>query len=181
MKTSRSSLVVLAFAIIAFACQPPPAVLTDAQKATIADSAKAVAQDVARGLQKLDGPAVFARCSSDPDARYLENGFLYSSYGAFKDSLYADFTTLDSLSTQIDALNVVVLGAEAAVITESFQFTAMTKTGEEVEGKGVASMVVQLRAGRWQIVQSHESELNVVTVLDSATAHPSAVQKSSKR
>ena len=181
MKTSLSSLVVLSFVIIAFACHPQPSVLTDAQKSAIADSAKAVAQDVARGLQKLDGPAVLARCSSDIDARYVENGFVYSSYGAFKDSLFSDFSTLDSLSTQIDALEVVVLGAETSVVTESFQFTAITKAGEEVEGKGVASMVVQLRAGRWQIVQSHESELNVVSILDSASANPSVVQKASKR
>jgi ketosteroid isomerase-like protein len=180
MKTSLSSLVFVAFVIIAFACQPQPSVLTDAQKAAIADSAKAVAQEVVRGVQNLNGAAVFARFSSDPDARYLENGFLYASYSAFKDSLYADFATLDSLSTQIDASDVVVLGAEAAVITESFHFTATTKAGEQVEGQGVASIVVQLRAGRWQIVHSHESELNVAE-LDTTLGPPPAAERSSRK
>jgi hypothetical protein len=160
MKTSLSSLVFLAFLIIAFACQPQPSVLTDSQKATIADSAKAVAQEVARGIQALNGAAVLARCSSDPDARFLENGFLYASYGAFRDSLLADYATLTPVSYQIDALDVVVLDADAAAITESFHFTVKTKAGEEVKGQGIATIVVQKRQGRWQIIQWHESELN---------------------
>src|SRR5271169_3281360 len=131
MKTSLSSLGFFAFVIIAFACQPQPSGLTDAQRSAVADSARAVVQDVVRGIQKLDGPAVFARCSSDPDARYVDNGFLYGSYGAFKDSVNAGFAMLDSLSPQVDASEVVVLGAEAAVITESFHFTATTKAGDE--------------------------------------------------
>jgi hypothetical protein len=180
MKRSLSSLVVPAFVIIAFACQPQPSSLTDAQKAAIADSARAVVQDVVRGVQGLNGPAVFARFSSDPDARFLENGFLYASYSAFKDSLYGDFPTLDSLSAQIVASDVVVLGAEAAVITESFRFKAMTKAGEDLEGQGVASIVVQLRAGRWQIVHSHESELNV-TEEDTTLAPAPAAERSSRK
>jgi uncharacterized lipoprotein YajG len=62
MKSTLSSLVFLAFVIIAFACQPQPSILTDSQKAAIADSAKTVAQDVARGVQSLNLYAVLARC-----------------------------------------------------------------------------------------------------------------------
>jgi hypothetical protein len=160
MKTSLSGLVIFVLVIFAFACQPQPTVLTDAQKAAITDSAKSVAQDVARGVQTLNGAAVLARCSSDPDARYLENGFLYSSYGAFKDSLYADYAELSPVSHKIDMLDVVVLSADAAAITESFHFTVKTKAGDEVKGQGIASIVVQKREGRWQIIQWHESELS---------------------
>jgi ketosteroid isomerase-like protein len=180
MKTSRSTFILLAFVIVAFACQPQPSALTDAQKAVIADSARAVVQDVVRGVQNLNAQAVFARFSSDPDARFLENGFLYASYSAFKDSLTGDLPTLDSLSAQIDASDVVVLGAEAAVVTESFHFMARTKAGEDLEGQGVASIVVQLRAGRWQIVHSHESELNVA-VEDSTSAQPPEAERSSRK
>jgi hypothetical protein len=171
MKTRRLSLVILAFAIIAFACQPQPSTLTDAQKAAIADSAKSVAQEVARGVETLNGAAVLARCSADPDARYLENGFLYASFGAFKDSLYADYATLEPVSYQIDAMDVVVLGVEAAAITESFHFTVKTKAGEEVKGQGIASLVAQKRQGRWQIIQWHESELDN-SELEAALASP---------
>jgi ketosteroid isomerase-like protein len=139
-----------------------------------------VVQDVVRGVQNLNAQAVFARFSSDPDARFLENGFLYASYSAFKDSLTGDLPTLDSLSAQIDASDVVVLGAEAAVVTESFHFMARTKAGEDLEGQGVASIVVQLRAGRWQIVHSHESELNVA-VEDSTSAQPPEAERSSRK
>jgi ketosteroid isomerase-like protein len=180
MKTSLSSLIVLACVIIAFACQSPPSALTDAQKAVVADSARAAVRDVVRGVQNLDGPAVFARFSSDPDARFLENGFLYASYSAFKDSVYGDIATLDSLRTDLDASDVVVLGAEAAVVTESFHFTATTKAGEDVEGQGVASIVVQLRAGRWQIVHSHESELDV-SESDTTSTPPPAAERSSRK
>jgi uncharacterized protein (TIGR02246 family) len=160
MKTPLYSLLFITFVFIAFACQPQPSALTDAQKGVIADSAKAVAQQVAGGIQALDGAAVMARFSSDPDARFLENGFLYASYSAFKDSLVADFATLSTVSYQIDASNVVVLGADAAVITESFHFSVKPKTDEEVKGQGIASLVVQMRNGRWQIIQWHESELS---------------------
>ena len=180
MKTTLSGCIVLALVIMAFACQPQPTALTDAQKAAIADSARAVVQDVVRGVQNLNGPAVFARISSDPDARFVENGFLYASYSAFKDSLYGDFPTLDSLNAQIDGSDVVVLGAEAAVVTESFHFAATTKAGEDLEGQGVASIIVQLRAGRWQIVHSHESELNVAE-LDTTVAPLPAAERSSRK
>ena len=180
MKSFLSSLIVLALVIIASGCQPQPLALTDVQKAAIADSARAVVQDVVKGVQNLNGPGVFARISSDPDARFLENGFLYASYGAFKDSLYGDLPTLDSLSIQSVASDVVVLGAEAAVVTESFRFTAATKAGEDLEGQGVASIVVQLRAGRWQIVHSHESELNAAEV-DTTLAPAPAAERSSRK
>jgi ketosteroid isomerase-like protein len=180
MKTSLSSIVFLAFLIIAFACQPQPSVLTDTQKAAIADSAKAVAQEVARGVQALNGAAVLARCSSDPDARFLENGFLYASYGAFRDTLYADYATLSPVSYQIDALDVVVLDADAAATTESFHFTVKTKAGEEVKGQGIASFVVQKRQGRWQIIQWHESELNN-SELETAEADLPAKQEPAKK
>ena len=83
MKSFLSSLIILAPVIIASGCQPQPLALTDVQKAAIADSARAVVQDVVKGVQNLNGPGVFVRISSDPDARFLENGFLYASYGAF--------------------------------------------------------------------------------------------------
>jgi hypothetical protein len=180
MKTFFSSFVVLALVIIAFGCQSQQSPLTDAQKAAIADSARAVVQDVVKGVQSLNGPAAFARISSDPDARFLENGFLYASYSAFKDSLYGDFPTLDSLSVHSDVSDVVVLGAEAAVVTQSFHFTATTKAGEDLEGQGVASIVVQLRAGRWQIVQTHESELNVAEQ-DTTMAPPPEAERSARK
>jgi hypothetical protein len=71
-----------------------------------------------------------------------------------------DLATIDSLAIQVEASEVIVLGPEAALLTETFHFTAATKGGDEVEGRGVASLVVQLRSGRWQIIQCHESELN---------------------
>jgi hypothetical protein len=181
MKSLYSSLIVPALLITAIGCQPQPSALTDAQKAAIADSARAVVQDVVRGIHNLNGPAVFARISSDPDARFLENGFLYASYRAFKDSLFGDFPALDSLAIESDASDVVVLGAEAAVVTESFHFAATTKAGEDLEGQGVASIVVQLRAGRWQIVHSHESELNVAGVDTTFAPAPEAERSSRKK
>ena len=160
MKRSLSGVVLLGLVILGYGCQPQPSVLTDSQKAAVADSAKAVAHEVARGVQTLNATAVLARCSSDPDARFLENGFLYSSYAAFRDTLHADYATLSPVSYQIDGMDVVVLDADAAAVTEWFHFAVQTKAGEEVKGQGIASMVVQKRQGRWQVIQWHESELN---------------------
>jgi hypothetical protein len=165
MKTSLLSLGIFAFALLAFSCQPQPAALTDAQKAAIADSAKTVVQEVFRGAQKLSGAAFIRHFSSDPGARYVENGVLFRSLDSLKASADNLYGMLESLTNPIDALDVVVLGAEAAAVTAPFNFTAKTKAGKEVNGQGVFSAVVQLRAGRWLIVQSHESELNLAELM----------------
>ena len=164
MKTSLT-VGILVLALLAFSCQPQSAALTDAQKSAIADSVKAVVQEVFIGAQKLSGAAFIHRFSSDPDARFVENGVLYSSPDSVKagaDNLYG---MLQSLANPIDAFDVVVLGAEAASVTAPFHFTVKTKAGKDVKGQGVFSAVVQFRAGRWQIVQSHESELNLAQVM----------------
>ena len=165
MKTSLLNLGILVMVLLAFSCQPQPAVLTDAQKAAIADSAKAVVQDVFTGAQKLSGEAFFHSYSSDPDVRYVENGVLYPSLDSAKASADSFYGMLESLTPRVDAFDVVVLGPEAAVVTAPFHFTLKTKAGKEVKGQGVYSAVVQLRGGQWQIVQSHESELNLADVI----------------
>jgi len=165
MKTSLLSIAIFMLALLAVSCQPQPVALTDAQKAAIADSAKAVVQDAFTGAQKLSGAAFIHPYSSDPDVRYVENGVLFPSLDSVKASGESFYGMLESLTNPIDAFDVVVLGPQAAVVTAPFHFSAKTKAGKEVKGEGVYSAVVQLRAGQWQIVQSHESELNLADVM----------------
>jgi hypothetical protein len=165
MKTSLLDLAILVLVLLAFSCQPQPTVLTDAQKAAIADSAKAVVQDHFAGAQKLTGKAFFQSYSSDPDVRYVENGVLYPSLASAKASVDSSYGMLESLTPGVDTFDVVVLGPEAAAVTAPFHFTLKTKAGKEAKGQGVFSAVVQLRAGRWQIVLSHESEVNLAELM----------------
>jgi ketosteroid isomerase-like protein len=72
---------------------------------------------------------------------------------------------LQSLTPQVDAFDIVVLGSEATVVTAPFHFSIKTKVGKEIKSQGVYSAVVQLRAGRWRVVQSHESELNIAELM----------------
>jgi ketosteroid isomerase-like protein len=94
--------------------------------------------------------------------------------------LFADYAELSPVSYKTDVLDVVVLGADAAAITQSFHFTVKTKAGEEVKGQGISSIVVQKREGRWQIIQWHESELNN-SELEAAEASLPAAQEPAKK
>ncbi len=165
MKTSFSGAVLLVLAFLAFSCQPQPTVLTDAQKAAVADSVKILVQDAFAGAQELSGADFLHPYSSDPDVRYVENGVLYPSLDTVRvigDMVYG---MLESLTNQIDAFDIVVLAPDAAVVTVPFRFTIKTKAGKEISSQGVYSAVAQRRSGMWQIVQSHESWRNVAEVM----------------
>jgi hypothetical protein len=156
MKTPLFALTLLAFAILAFSCQPQPTTLTEAQKAAIADSAKAVVQLMLTNANKLDFVAYFNHYSPDPDGRYIENGSLYPSLEAMKKN-YADNLSFESLNNTPDTWDMIVLSSDAVVITMPFHFSFKPKGLPEYKAQGVWTGVVQRRSGKWAIVQSHES------------------------
>ena len=86
MKQKFFLLLFLYFLILAFGCNTNQESLTDSQRQTAIDSAKAVAQKVLAYPDKLDFKTVFQYYSDDSDARYVENGQLYPSPQVVKDN-----------------------------------------------------------------------------------------------
>lgn len=165
MKTSMFAPTFLALAILALCCQPQPTTLTEAQKASIADSAKAVVQLMLTNANKLDFVAYFDHYSADPDSRYIENGMLYPSLDAMKKT-YADMNPLfESLMNVPDAWDMIVLSSDAVAITLPLHFSFKPKGLPEYKAQSVWTGVVQRRSGKWTIVQSHESWVNPEQVM----------------
>jgi len=165
MKSSLISIAIFVMALLAASCQPQPTAFTEAQKAAIADSAKAVVQLMLTHADKLDFVAYFNDYSPDPDARYIENGLLYPSLDAMKKA-YADFKPLfESLKNKPEAWDMIVLSSDAVVITMPSHFNFKPKGLPEYRGQYVWTGVVQRRNGKWAIIQSHESWLNPEQVM----------------
>ncbi|MDP2885866.1 MAG: hypothetical protein Q8P51_12690, partial [Ignavibacteria bacterium] len=127
MKASFLSLGILLIGLLAFSCQTQPAPLTDAQKAAVSDSAKAVMQEVFTGINKLSAAAMFQPYSSQPDVRFAEDGILYPSLDTVKAVAENFFQLLEFTTDKVDVFDVVVLGPEAAAVMAPFHFTAKTK------------------------------------------------------
>jgi ketosteroid isomerase-like protein len=169
---SRNAVVALS-AAIAFACRPSS--FTETQKAAVADSAKVVAKGIFDNANKLDFPAAFKAYSADPDARYAENGVLYTSLDSMRKA-YADFApTLESVENTVDSWDVLVLGEDAAAMTLPVHLRIKAKGRPEYKGQYVWSGLVQKRGGSWKLIQSHESWLDADKVM--AALAPAAQTK----
>jgi hypothetical protein len=169
MKSSYICLAAIAFALLEFSCQNQPAPFTEAQKAAIADSARAVVQAMLANANKLDFTAYFNDYSADPNARYIENGLLYPSLDAMK-RLYADLNPIfESLQNTPDVWYPTVLGSDAVAITVPLHFSLKPKGLPEFTAQSVWSGIVQRRGGKWTIIQSHESWVNPEQVMAALT------------
>jgi ketosteroid isomerase-like protein len=166
-------------ALFAIGCQTQAPTLSDAQKASIADSVKTVVQRIIANSNKLDFPAVFQDYSADPDARFTENGALYASLDAMKKA-YADLVpTMEIIDNTVDAWNVTVLAEDAAAVTLPIHLRIKAKGRPEYKGQYVWSGIVQRRNGAWKLIQSHESWQNAEQIMAAIT--PTVVQAGAKK
>jgi len=165
MKASLFGLILVILAVFAFSCQPQPTTLSEAQKAAIADSAKAVVQLMLSHADKLEFEAYFSVYSTDADVRCVENGSLYPSLDAIKKAYAQMQPMFESLHNAPDAWNITVLGTDAVAITMPEHFTFKPKGLPEYKAQGVWSGIVQRRGGKWTIIQSHESWVNPEQVM----------------
>ena len=56
------------------------------------------------------------------------------------------------------SLRTMVLGPDVAVTMVPFALTLTAKSGRQVTGQGVYTMLLQRRQDVWRILRSHESE-----------------------
>ena len=165
MKARLFGLILAIVAVFGLSCQPQPTTLSEAQKAAIADSAKAVVQLMLSYADKLEFGAYFSGYSTDADVRCVENGSLYPSLDSMKRAYAQMQPMLESGHSAPDAWNITVLGTDAVAITMPYHFSVTPKGLPEYKGQGVWSGIVQRRGGKWTIIQSHESWVNPEQVM----------------
>jgi len=147
-----------------------PAPLTDARRSAVAHEAQAVAKRILDYSNQIDFARAMQDYSSDPDARYVENGVLFPSLDALKKEYDELGPTLEVLENVPDAYDVTVLGPEAAVVTVPVHLRIKAKGRPELKNHPyVWSVVVQRRNGRWQAVQTHESHVDYEKLVEALT------------
>lgn len=168
MKTF-SALLIPCSMLLLLACQKQEAPLTDEQKNQIADSARQVVQKVLDFSNNLDFNSALQAYSSDPDARYVENGTVFASLDAMRTAYEQMAPTLEVIENKVDSWDMIVLSKEAVLMTVPIHFKIKAKGLAEYNGQYVWSGVVQKRNGKWTIIQTHESWLNFAEAMSALT------------
>ena len=157
------------------ACDSPPPEMTEADRTAIADSAKTVVQGVFANVNNRNLEGAFAVYSTDADTRFVENGTTKTLAALKKDNVRF-LAKAEAVKFTPTSMDVVVFGPDAALVSSNTK-VAFTPNGRKpFYTTGAMSFVVQRRDGKWQVVQSHESELNVAGMdkaIASAKAKPS--------
>ena len=154
------------------ACHGRPTGMTQAERDGAAASAKAVVATIFQKSNQLDFAGALALYSSDPDARYVENGVVAPSLDALKQE-YAELgPTLESINNTLDSGTTLVLDRDAVAVTVPVHFRIKAKGRPEYSGQYAWSGIVQRRHGTWQLVQSHESWVHADQVMEAITPAP---------
>ena len=167
----RTSSAVIALVVVV-GCRNAPPVFTEASKAAVADSAKAVLQTAMGNADKLDFSAYFQSLATDTTAKYAEAGALYPSFDDMKKGYMELGPQFESLAQAVDGWNLLVLSPDAVAFTLPFHFTLNLKGRPKFSSSGVWSGVVRRIDGRWLIAQSHESWQNQDKVIAALTPAP---------
>jgi hypothetical protein len=157
------------------ACDSGPAPLTEEERTAIADSAKTLVQGVFANVNNRNLEGAFAVYSSDADTRFVENGTTKTLAKLKKDNV-AFLARAERMKITPASMDVVVVGPEAALVSSNYRMSFTPNGRKPFSTTGAISFVVQRRNGAWQVVQSHESELNVAGIdkaIASAKAKPS--------
>jgi ketosteroid isomerase-like protein len=164
----RKSLVFLGLVGLA-ACQPKPAVMTDAQKAALGDSVKAVAMAMVDQMNK-GGPSAGMAMYASTGGHFTNNGVMMTDVAAMKkmnDDMSGMMTSMQIKPEKVDA---TVLGPDAVVLNSPYSMTMTMKSGKEVTGKGVWTGVMQRQGTTWKLITEHISDVNAEDMMKAMMA-----------
>ena len=160
MKKRTTATFALLLAFMVNSCQSKTESAASVDKTVVADSAKAIAKRVIDNSNKLDFEAAFSNYSSDADARFTENGNTYASLDAMKAAYKDLMVSLEIVQNEVKSWDVMVIDAEAAMVTLPIHGKLKVKGRDAIEVDYVWSGLIQKRNGKWLVVQSHESWVN---------------------
>ncbi|HAS47416.1 MAG TPA: hypothetical protein DCS93_43465 [Microscillaceae bacterium] len=142
--------------------------LTETDKRTIINSAKATVQkvfDASNNLKFLEGLNYY---SGDADAYYTNNGTILT-LDDLKKSYSEIGSSVEVLKNVIKSWKASVLSENTVAFTLPIHLKIKLAGIPEYNGQLVWSGIVQKRSNQWRIVQSHESWLNCVEVMAALT------------
>lgn len=167
-----NSVLVASGLMLLVSCQKESSSLTDEQKKIVVDSTTQVVQKVMESLSRdFKDPKSMASTlnlyfSPDDDARHTSNGLLFASLSALTDSIQSK--TLATFRSNIelfeetpDRVDVSVLSKDVAAITVPAHYKVKAKGLPEYNGQEVLSFLMQKRNGRWLVIQSHVSDVDL--------------------
>jgi uncharacterized protein (TIGR02246 family) len=144
--------------IVFIACQPAEQRMTEAQRAAIADTVRALTNEVMAAFDQIDVDRAFSYYSDAEDAGYAEGGKLYS-FEALVAQYRAIYAGLRDQKGELRESKTTVLVPDAAVLTAGGAYS-MTDTTENTFGGQFAWTLVWVRRdGKWKILHSHASEV----------------------
>jgi len=150
-------------ALVASACAPAPAAMTDAERADVEASARVAWQEIVDAMGAADQEAVMARVADGAifafHGEVWDRGGLVSILGDFYDAV--ESTMMENFSpVQFD-----VLGRDAVVVTS--QNTQITTYDEGMVSPLTISartfVLVRGEGGEWRILHGHISQHIVPT------------------
>src|SRR5205814_4274087 len=87
---------------------------------------------------------------------------------------------MESMNIKPDAIDVMVLGPDAALVTSPFHMSVKPRGKPVYQTQGVWTGVVARRGGRWQTVSTHESVLHPDQMMAALTPAPAKKSAPSK-
>ncbi len=142
-----------------WACQPSaPAVLTDAEKAAIADSARQIVDSAFAAVVRVDAPGLMRHFIVGPEATFSADGMIipgHDSIASYFRTAFAGWRSVDSAS--LSNVRAAVLSRDAAVVTLNYRERVTDTTAKQFWNAGAWSSTVARRDGSWKIVDAHAS------------------------
>ncbi len=135
-------------------CQAVPGPLTQAERSSIGSFLTAAVRDIAMMIGESDPQYSTKWYASGPDIRHPAGATFRSTETVYiDDSTY--FAGLDSLGIEASDIEVLILGRESALTTNSFSAEQFV-SGEPLSSFcGVWTFVWQRRDGEWKVVHDN--------------------------
>jgi uncharacterized protein (TIGR02246 family) len=133
-----------------------PARLSETRRAAIQDSVEQVVRGMVEAANRRDAAGFLGAYVDEAVMAY--NGMIYSTKDSYRAALDSVWQALAGVETRPMSVRTMVLGPDAAVSMVPFALTLSGKSGKQVTGHGVYTMLLQRRQDAWRVLRSHESE-----------------------
>ena len=128
--------------------------MDERDRSEIVRSVEAAMRSFETAERALDAERLIAHFADVPDFHMYNDGQRLN-YGTMAAGVRAAFPTLRSIEGGFTDIRVLVLAADAALVTARFQETITDATGAEIRQQGTASWLWRKLAADWRIVYGH--------------------------
>jgi len=129
--------------------------MDDAQRSAIADSVRMAHRALFAATQSRNVDSIMSYFTGE--AGFAEAGMLYPSRDSLVNAARNFFGGTRSVAVTTAEPVIVVLGPNAAALATTFRESVVDTAGHTIDISGAWSAVYRREAGRWMVVQAHES------------------------